>query len=170
MAARPLAKRARRHGEVRLLLLLSLGCLLAGFSLPAMAIRKFGFWSETYSILGGIEGLWESGETFVAAVLFIFAFVFPLTKLLFLALVWYLPVTPRRRDGALRWVHHLGRWAMLDIFVVAVLLLMTRANPVVSVRPEAGVYFFTFAILFSMILTFRIDQLQRRYERRRWRR
>ena len=58
----------------------------------------------------------------------------------------------------------------IGIAGVAVLLLMTRANPVVSVRPEAGVYFFTFAILFSMILTFRIDQLQRRYERRRWRR
>lgn len=170
MAARVLARRASRHGEIRALLLLASLCLGLGLYFPVMAVRKLGFWTDDYSILRSLEELIDGGDVFIATVIAVFVVVLPVGKLLLLSVMWYLPVSGRRRDRALRGIHHLTRWSMLDIFVVAVLLIMTQANPVVSVKAGLGLYFFTAGILLSLILTFRMDQLHRRYERRRWRR
>ena len=164
--AKSLAAKARRHQEVSVLLWVTAVLLFAGYALPVMAVEKFALWQDDYSLLAGTWAIYKGGDLFIALIIFFFSIIFPAAKLLLLALVWYLPVRPARRDRALRWMHHLGRWSMLDVFVVAILLVMSKASFLVAVQPRIGVYLFTGAIVLSMILTFRIDQLQLRYERR----
>lgn len=164
MSAKSLARKARNHREVAVMLAAAWIFLIAGYALPVMAIKKLAFWDNDYSLLQGTWAIFKEGDYFIAAIIFLFSIVFPSAKLLLLALLWYLPVRPARRDRALRWMHHLGRWSMLDVFVVAVLLVMSKASFMVSVQPRIGVYLFTAAIVLSMVLTFRIDQLKSRYE------
>ena len=164
--ARSLGSRARRHREVPWLLLAALLFFIGGMVFPLMEVKKFAMWRDNYSLLAGIVAMYEEREYFLATIILLFSAVFPGLKLILLAGIWFLPVRPARRDRALRWMHRFARWSMLDVFVVALLLVVTKTSWVVAITPRLGVYLFAVAIVASMVATIRIEQLQSRYERR----
>lgn len=86
----------------------------------------------TYSILGGIDALRHSagrGSTLIAALLFGFSVVFPTLKLG--AMAWgaaalRLGVRPH---AAVKLTHHLGKFSMLDVMVIGLLVLGIKGLP-----------------------------------------
>lgn len=141
--------------------------LLAGFTQPVMEVQKLVLWKTEYSLLKGVLTLYQDKEYFLSAVVGGFALVLPLLRLLFLALLWYLPLQAGRRRAAFHFLHHFARWAMLDVFLVAIVLVMTQTNPVATVRPRLGMYFYAVGVVLSMILALRVDLLQHRKKRYR---
>lgn len=164
MSSQSLAARVGPNREVLILLATSSLLLVAGYVLPVMAVEKFALWQSDYSLWGGVWEIFKGGDYLIATVIFLFSIVFPSAKLLLLSIVWFVPLQASRQGLALRWMHHLGRWSMLDVFVVAILLVMSRANFVATVHPRIGLFLFAGAIVFSMVLTLRIDQLKTRIE------
>ncbi|MEM6459093.1 MAG: paraquat-inducible protein A [Planctomycetota bacterium] len=83
----------------------------------------------TYSILGGIAALWRGGEPGLAAVLLAFSVVFPTLKLGAMgwgvAAVWM----GQRPHAVVRWAGHLGKFSMLDVVVLGLLVLAVQALP-----------------------------------------
>lgn len=80
---------------------------------------------ETFSILASLGKLWEEGSRLLAAVIFLFSVLFPIAKWLANALVWArflraAPASAWMHATAAR-LHWLGRWSMLDVFVVGIL-------------------------------------------------
>lgn len=153
-----------RHLFVPVALLSVTILFLVALSLPLMHAKQqflWKRWESAYSAWSGVVALWEQNELALAAVLFVFCIVFPLVKLTVLAVIWFVQLADEDRKKLLHWLEVLGKWSMLDVFVVAILIVLVKLGPLAQVEPRAGVYVFAAAILLSMFLTVYITRLAR---------
>jgi len=153
----------RRRWLVGLLLVLSSALLVLGWLAPIMTVETLVFLGNEVSILDSVWRLFTSGEYFLFAVIFLFSVVFPLAKLTVAFYLWFLaPVT---RPGFLRtlaWIETLGKWSMLDVFVVALVVVALQISIVSDVEVHAGIYLFTLAVALSLGTVSYISSLARR--------
>ena len=153
------------HGhrkEIPFLLFLATGVLLAGLSLPILTVEKTVFWrhwENHYSVFIGIIELAKGGDWLLASILFFFSMVFPFAKLFMLAVLWYSEWTKQQREKALHWLGLLGKWSMLDVFVVAIFIVAAKLRGLTEVQPRIGIYIFCLAIILSMLTTMAIEKL-----------
>jgi len=120
------------------------------------------FWKNDYSVVTGVKGLFNAQEYFLSAILFFFCIVFPIVKLLTLWCLWQFPCAQDVRNKILEWLALLGKWSMLDVFVVAILIVAIKLGPMANVKPRDGVYIFAVAIILSILTTTRIEGIIRR--------
>lgn len=148
--------------DVPLLIICAAALLWFGLNLPLLKVEKMVFWKNEYSVIAGVMSLIHQGEIFLGVVLFFFSFVFPIGKLLLLWGIWIIRLTESQRASLLHWLDLLGKWSMLDVFVVAILIVLVKLGPLANVEPRTGVYFFCSAIFLSMISTVHVERLARR--------
>lgn len=129
--------------------------------LPIMVTESLG--SETYStILGGVVLLWEMGSYPVAMIIFIASVVVPIAKIL--ALFW-LCFSVGRHDGhhrrgrtrLYRLTEFVGRWSMVDVFVVAILVALIRMGKLMSIYPGAAAMAFASVVVVTMLAAMQFD-------------
>lgn len=156
-----LGQRYPKHYEVPILILLSAVLLGAGLFLPLMNVEKMVFWKNEYSVLTGIRGLFEAKEYFLSGILFFFCLAFPIVKIIMLGILWQFKFDDNRRNKILEWLSILGKWSMLDVFVVAILIVAVKLGPMANVEPRIGVYVFCAAILVSITTTAWVERLIR---------
>lgn len=135
--------------------------LVAGLVLPVMRVQKLVFWKDDYSILTGVKALWDDGQWFLAVVIALFSVTFPILKLAGLLGVWFSPMRRDQRGRLLFWVDVLGRWSMLDVFVVAVTIVVMSSKAALDATPRAGLYVFAAGVGLSMVLTMAMEQMGR---------
>jgi paraquat-inducible protein A len=162
--SKSLRQRYLRRIEVPLLILASFVLLLVALSMPLMKVEKMVLWKNEYSVIAGVHGLWEQGQYALAIILFFFSVVFPLFKLAALGVLWLAPMAEKRRQAVLHWLGILGKWSMLDVFVVAILIVLVKLGPLAKVQPERGVYWFAAAIFLSMVTSMYVDGLARKQD------
>ncbi len=97
------------------------------------------------------------------AILTLFSVVFPLTKLGFGAALWLFadPGSPRVAR-ILHWIEMLGKWSMLDVFVVALIVAAANISLMSDIAVHAGLYVFTASILLSIYALDRLGRAARR--------
>ena len=142
-------------------LLVSTGLLLRGLSLPLLHAQQMIFWKSSYSVWEGVVALWRANELLLAFVLFFFSIVFPFAKLISLAVIWWMRLVDEQRASLLHWLEILGKWSMLDVFIVAILIVLVKMGPMARIEPRSGVYVFAAAIVCSMVTTMYIARLAR---------
>ncbi len=114
--------------------------------------------SREDTILSGVIYLWHSGDYPVAIVVFVASFITPLFKIVSIA---YLTLSCYRRSSKhivfrtkLYHINELiGRWSMIDVFVVALLGAMVQMGALATIEPRIGIVAFAlvvFLTLFSM--------------------
>ncbi len=162
---RSLKERYPRHERlVPAALILSALLLVLGLSLPLLeAEQRFLWktWESRYSVWAGVAALWHEGDYALASVLFFFSMVFPIAKLAALAVIWFVRLADAQRARILHWLAVLGKWSMLDVFVVAIMIVLVKLGPLANVTPQQGVYFFCAAIVASMVSTMYVTRLAR---------
>lgn len=141
------------------LLGLTFALFLAGIFFPFFHVTKLWIFAEAVSVVGGIITLFRQGEYFLFAVLTLFTLVFPCAKLGLLALVWLerdhdLPRLKRLHDR----VAALGKWSMLDVFIVAILIVTMKAAGLAHIRIGFGLYLFTFSVVFTQFASMWISR------------
>lgn len=154
--------------EIPFLMILALCVLLAGLSLPILTVEKTVFWrhwENHYSVFVGVAELAKGGDWLLAFILFFFSMVFPFVKLFTLATLWYSKRTNKERERALRWLDILGKWSMLDVFVVAILVVAAKLRGLTQVQPRIGIYVFCLAIILSMFATTAVEKLAKQKAR-----
>lgn len=166
MIAHPNALAAQARGADRLIgpaILLALGLLAAGWTLPLMTVSKLVWLDERISLIDTALVLFGEGEWLLFAVVAVFAVVFPVVKLLAAAVIWFrLDARRARLERLLDGLDLLGRWSMLDVFVAALLVVALKASLVSDVTVHAGLYAFTAAVVLSIATTQRLRALARR--------
>lgn len=115
---------------------------------------------ESKGILGSIAKLYHDGNFTVAAVILLFSVIVPVlktTSMLFVSIYENSPFAAR----IVRFFKHLGKWSMLDVFVVALLLVyLTSSHSDISrAEAEIGLYFFLAYVLLSMIASLAADKM-----------
>jgi paraquat-inducible protein A len=139
---------------LRWLLLITTGLLIAGLITPMLTLTKLVFFYSYFSVISGIQQLWLEQQYLIFMLVGLFSVVLPLAKI---GLLFNL-LSPRTKDSATRHklltlMHEYGRWAMLDVMVVAVLIMTVKLGAVASIQIHAGLYIFAIAVLLIMFLT-----------------
>jgi paraquat-inducible protein A len=137
-----------RYG-VLLLLLFSMICNVVVFFLPFMELRQ-GLIVQDYTLFRSVEMLWKSGIYVLAILVVAFSVVFPFAKLTVIASATLVSLPGPRLRQALALVERLGKWSMLDAFLVSIILVLTSNQLFVGASPRAGLPLFILAILLSM--------------------
>jgi paraquat-inducible protein A len=148
--------------EVPTLILLSFGLLMMGLSRPLMRVEKMTFWKNEYSVMQGVHSLWEQQQFALASILFFFSIVFPSVKLGVLAMIWFVPLPEQKRQAALHWLGLLGKWSMLDVFAVAILIVLVKLGPLAKIEAQRGLYWFATAIVLSMLTSMYVERLAKK--------
>ena len=142
--------------------------LLAGMALylpanllPVTSTASIGG-RQTDTIFSGIVYLWKDGSYPLAAIVFIASIIVPVTKLLLLSL---LLISLQRHDR--RWAVHrlkayrvlelIGRWSMLDIFVVTMLAALVQVESLAELQPGPGAMAFGAVVVLTMLATHNFD-------------
>lgn len=137
--------------------------LLAGWTLPLMTVDKLWIFSEQVSIAQGAVELWRAGEILLFVVVAVFSILFPLIKLGVALFLWYgVDAESPALAETLLWIERLGRWSMLDVFVVALTIVVIEVSLVGAVTVHPGIYAFTAAILLSIATVARMTAVAHR--------
>lgn len=154
----------RERWIVGVMIALSAALLAAGWLAPIMTVEKLFVLSDDISILGSCWQLFDNGEFFLFGVIFVFSILFPLIKLGVALYLWYLADLERPRFlRSLYWIELLGKWSMLDVFVVALSVVAIQMSLVSDVEIHPGIYLFSAAVALSIVAVGRIASLARRH-------
>ncbi len=141
------------------LVLCSLHFNILALTTPFLTIYHVIGSNEVYSLFGAVKLMWGYKLYIIAILIVGFSIIFPFIKLSVLFIVCFVVKKPETRHKLITTVEILGKWSMLDVFVVCILLVLTNNQIFVSSEPNIGVYYFLLAILISIICSLFVDHL-----------
>lgn len=118
--------------------------------------------SEDDTIMSGVVYFWTSGSWPLAVIVFIASILVPMLKLSVLAL---LTITAQRRSRwrpdqrttLYRMVELIGRWSMLDVFVVTLTVALVRFKSLAVITAGPGAIAFGSVVILTMIASMQFD-------------
>jgi len=140
-----------RPGIVIVLMLVSaMLFFVGGIFLPFTSVTKLWLFQNQISVYRGLIILWRAGELFLFLILFIFTVCFPFVKLTAMLVLW---LYPHLDDDSARKMFHfvsnMGKWSMLDVFVVAILVLTIKSSGVANIRIGGGFFLFFLSVMLT---------------------
>ena len=129
--------------------------------LPIMQTTSMGR-VQSDTIMSGALYLLQSGMWPLALVVFVASIFVPLLKILILALLlvsirWRWTWRPRDRTRLYRILELVGRWSMVDIFVVTILVALVQLGNVANVVAQPGAVFFAAVVVLTMLAAMSFD-------------
>lgn len=128
---------------------------------PIMHSTRLGQ-TQPQTIIGGVVDLINGGSWPIALIIFTASIIVPVGKIL--ALGWLClrvgksnEMTRRSRIRLYRIVEFIGRWSMVDVFVVAILVALIRAGNLMSVTPGPAALAFALVVILTMLAAISFD-------------
>ena len=128
---------------------------------PFMSIKVVLVGNDIYSLPNSVRLMWESKIYVVAILIAFFSITFPFLKLAVLLVVWVAVPPTRERERILYWLCLLGKWSMLDPFIVILLMVLATDQWAVSTQTFSGVYLFLGSIASAIMLSTIATQIDR---------
>lgn len=150
-------KSGGRGGGVRsfilgLLIVAATVCLVLGLTLPIVRLTRFYVWTDVHSLVSIVIELYNAHEILLAVVVGVFSVIFPFVKLLYLlALYSARHWNPVRQVRFLRRMGWLGKWSMLDVLVLALMIFYAKATKLADAVSMPGIYLFAAAVVLTML-------------------
>jgi paraquat-inducible protein A len=128
---------------------------------PIMKMYLYGGYSES-TVWDGIVMLMNNDQWFVAIIVFFASMVIPVVKL---AGLFSLVVTARMgwgrrlrsRTQLYKFIDAIGPWAMLDVFLLAVLVALVKLSSWAKILPGPGLLAFTAVVVLTMLASAAFD-------------
>ena len=122
---------------------------------PILETRRL-FWTSEATIAGGAIELWRHGAYAIAALILVASVVIPVAKLLAIAFLALTvgrrgTLSPKGRHRLFHFVEFIGRWSMVDIFVVAIMSALVQFSILASIKPGPASLAFALSVVFTMI-------------------
>jgi len=137
--------------------LAALALFPAAVLLPILEIEKLGQHHQS-SVIGGIVELFRSGNFLVGTIILVFSIVFPLTKIVALIeLSWLGALRQQHQAWTYRWMEQIGKWSMMDVMLLALLVMMIKLSDLVQFHFGPAVIAFTLCVAMSMIAAICFD-------------
>ncbi|HVH03461.1 MAG TPA: paraquat-inducible protein A [Amaricoccus sp.] len=136
-------------------------CYLPANLLPMLRTRTFGRETDS-TIVGGVIELLHHGAWDIALVVFVASVVIPISKFV---VILYLVASIRHgtslsveaRIRLYEIVEFIGRWSMIDVFVVAILTALVQLGFLASINPGTAAVFFALSVAFTMLSAQALD-------------
>ncbi|WP_319524908.1 paraquat-inducible protein A [uncultured Desulfosarcina sp.] len=118
--------------------------------------------SQSDTILSGVLYFMRTGSWGIALIIFVASIVVPIAKLivlsgLLISVQRHWNWRPEDRTRLYRITELVGRWSMLDVFVVAVLVSLVRMGYLTTIEAGAGVVYFAAVVIVTMIAATTFD-------------
>lgn len=129
--------------------------------LPIMTVYSLGK-GEPDTIMSGVIALINYGMVPIAIVVFVASILVPTFKLVGIALLLYSvqrkqPLSARQRGMMYRFIEWIGRWSMLDIFVITILVALVRFGNLASIEAGFGAVAFCSVVVLTMLAAVAFD-------------
>jgi len=129
--------------------------------LPVMTVVELGDVDAT-TIIAGMVTFWKSGAYPIALVIFTASILIPFLKMV--ALTWLclaasgkLHPSPSMLGKVYWFTELLGRWSMVDIFVVGILVALVQLGNYMTITPGPGALAFAGVVLLTMLAALSFD-------------
>ena len=130
-------------------------CYVTANAYPMLRTQTL-FVKEESTIIGGAVELAEYGSWGIAFIILFASVVIPLAKFWAIA---FLAISVKTRTAAsshsrqlmYEIVEYIGRWSMIDIFVVAILSSLVQLRTLASITPGTASFFFALSVIFTML-------------------
>lgn len=143
------------------LLLASIILYFPAMSLPVMNVAGIGS-EDGGTIISGVITFWEMGSYPVAIIIFTASVIIPVLKIA--ALAWLCLAAAGRVGGdghRLALTYHIteivGRWSMIDVFVVAILVCLVRLGTLMTITPGPAALSFASVVILTMLAAMSFD-------------
>lgn len=129
--------------------------------LPIMIVKNLGQGNPD-TIMSGVVTLAKQDMIGIAVVVFLASILVPTLKLIGIALLLIsikkcIKFSPRQRVIIFRFIEWIGRWSMLDIFVIAVLVAVVNFGKLASVEAGFGAVAFSSVVILTMLAAISFD-------------
>ena len=129
--------------------------------LPIMTINSLGQ-GDPSTIMAGVIQLVQHGMFPIAAVVFIASILVPTFKLVGIGLLLFSvqrhqPLSAQQRIVMYRFIEFIGRWSMLDIFVIAILVALVNFGRLASIEANLGAAAFASVVILTMLAAVTFD-------------
>ncbi|HEU5079031.1 MAG TPA: paraquat-inducible protein A [Opitutaceae bacterium] len=130
--------------------------------LPVMYVASAGSTPYNTTIFSGVTMLCRDGLWALGAIVFTASILVPLLKLAGLArLLWAVQTNrltnPRRLMRIFGTIEFIGKWSMLDVFLVGYLTGAVRFGALARIAPRDGIVAFAGAVVLTMLATHAFD-------------
>ncbi|KEQ16319.1 paraquat-inducible protein A [Endozoicomonas numazuensis] len=121
--------------------------------LPIMTVSRFEQ-GRPDTIMSGVMELMHQGMVPIALLVFTASILVPLLKLL--GMVWLLTcvhsgaMKPDRQTALYRLIVWIGRWSMLDIFIISILVALVQFGQLGTVTAGPAAYAFAAVVVLTM--------------------
>ena len=128
---------------------------------PIMTVEKLGT-GDPHTIIGGVEALLNGGQWPLAVLVFFASIFVPLVKILGL-IVLLVSVQkkwkwkPNQRNVLYRIVEAVGKWSMIDIFMISILVALVQLGSVASIVAGEAATFFALVVIITMFAAMAFD-------------
>jgi paraquat-inducible protein A len=135
--------------------------LVPAYALPVMSVANLGH-AHADTIFSGVWKLWHGGMWGIALIVFTASLLVPVLKLSGLVLLHAAVHRPgladvERLEKLHAVIHVIGRWSMLDIFLVAFLCGIVRFGSLATIEARPGAVAFAAAVILTMLATSSFD-------------
>jgi paraquat-inducible protein A len=130
-------------------------CYIPANLLPVMAVTSLGK-HESDTIMSGVIYFLTHGMWPLAVVVFVASVFVPLLKLVNLVVLlvsvqrsssW----RPVERTRLYRVTETIGRWSMVDIYAITILVALVRLGNLATIEAETGAVFFGAVVVITML-------------------
>ncbi|EDK14104.1 paraquat-inducible protein A-like protein [Haemophilus influenzae 22.4-21] len=129
--------------------------------LPISGIYLTGALSED-TLISGVISFVKSGSYFVAFVVFFASIFVPISKIFIM--LYLLACVHFKWQHSIKWqmrllhlVHFVGRWSMLDLFVLALMMSLVTRGEIINFTVGPGAFYFGAAVFCTMLSTSQFD-------------
>ena len=125
-----------------------------------------------FTLITSLKHFWKGGAYGLAVLIGVFSGMWPYIKLFTMVILWFVPATEKMRGKLLHWLDVLGKWSLVDAYVLCLMavafgfntdrtILGIEIHVDISVRPGWGVYSFVIATMCSLLLSHHLTFLHR---------
>ncbi|QUS55183.1 paraquat-inducible protein A [Pseudovibrio brasiliensis] len=125
-----------------------------GLTLPLLSMERLYFLQDTPSLLQVISGLYEDGEVSIAGLVFVFSVFLPALKILVLGI----SALHRSSSKWLTTLSYLGKWSMMDVMLVALVIFAAKTSGLASAQVLPGLWFYAGATLSTAVAAFMVGR------------
>jgi len=142
-------------------MILGVICYIPANIYPMLLTRTL-FTTQESTIVGGAVEIAHHGAYGIAAIILIASVLIPVGKFIAIA---YLALSLKRRVALSAHARHklyevvefIGRWSMIDVFVVAILSSLVQLSAVASINPGPAAITFALSVIFTMLAALSFD-------------
>lgn len=129
---------------------------------PVMTVISFGA-GDPATIMSGVIQLVQADMYPIAILVFVASIIVPLFKLigiaaLLLVIQFRVKVSFKHATIMYRFIHFIGRWSMLDLFMISILVTLVNMGQIASITTGVGATAFSGVVVVTMIAAHVFDQ------------